>query len=418
MRIGFVTTSFPAQEGDASGSFVLGMARSLAARGHEIDVVAPDTASGDVERDAAKGVRAHFVRYAWPRSWQRTFHAAGAPDNLRSSARAWLGLASAPTALWLKARALAPRWDALVSHWALPSALVAGLVRGERPHLAVMHSADVWLLEHVPARELLARRVLEGATSLRFVSEGLRHRFEACLPRRMDRDVLARHTEVAPMGFDALTLPPREEARATLGLGERSTLLTLSRLVPIKGVEHVVEAARRLPDVTLVVAGDGPDKTRLRESASENVRFVGHVTGSEKARLLAAADALVVPSVELPSGRSEGAPVAVLEAMSACLPVIASRSGGLPELVRDGEDGVLVPPRDPDALGAAIVRVLGDPYLRARFGRSARRRATRFAWPAQAEHLEALLSARSELDALHAVGRVDHEDVVAQPGPE
>jgi len=127
MRIGVLTTSFPRTDDDISGSFVLGFARELAARGHTLEVLAPEPA----ERVAAPqlpGVSTHWVPYLRPRSLQRTFYGAGVPDNLRRDARAWLGVVPFPLALLRACAARESRWDALISHWALPCALVAGHV--------------------------------------------------------------------------------------------------------------------------------------------------------------------------------------------------------------------------------------------------------------------------------------------------
>ncbi|MDW8363832.1 MAG: glycosyltransferase family 4 protein, partial [Myxococcales bacterium] len=161
----------------------------------------------------------------------------------------------------------------------------------------------------------------------------------------------------------------------------------------IKGLDVLVDAAAG-SSAQVVIAGEGPERPALERRARARgaaVRFVGPIGGHTKADWLAAADVFVAPSRALRSGRTEGSPTAVLEAMAAGLPVVASRTGGLPDLVRDGRDGLLVEPDDPVALARAINWLVGDVEIRKRMGRSARRRASAHAWTALAPWLAALV---------------------------
>lgn len=166
--------------------------------------------------------------------------------------------------------------------------------------------------------------------------------------------------------------------------------LVAGRVSPEKGISVALEAARRA-GVPMVVAGDGPLLPELRTLYPE-ADWVGHLDAHDLSALLAKATALVVPS------RSpENAPMSVLEAMAAGVPVIASRIGGIPEQVTDKSDGLLVPPGDHLALSAAMQRLWEDPGLAATLGAEARRTAReRFA---PAAHVTALLDIYHEAGA-------------------
>lgn len=392
MRIGLVTTSFPRGEGDSAGSFVLGFARALAARGHQIEVLAPEPHEPRYRSPPAfAGVQVSWVRYL-PRPLERSFYGAGVLDNIRRDPRAVLGLAPFTFALGRAVRASAARWDAVVSHWALPSALVVGEL-SKAPHLAVLHSADVFLLEQLPGRALLSARIAKRADALLFSTRDLRRRFLALLAPLQRADAATR-AHVCAMGIEprAVTGEPRDAVRARLGL-QRFTILSLGRLVPIKGVEHAIAAVARLADVELIVAGDGPERARLERlvaSSGANVRFVGPVYGADKDALFRAADCFVLPSVVLRSGRSEGMPTTVLEAMEHGLPIVASDVGGLRDLLRDGENGLLVPPGQPGALVEAI-GALRETTLRERLAAAARETAALYHWSVLAPRFEQLL---------------------------
>lgn len=141
------------------------------------------------------------------------------------------------------------------------------------------------------------------------------------------------------------------------------------RLAEEKGVEDLLDAARSRPGLPGTVIGDGPDAARLRRLAPAHVRFTGALPRAETLRRLGGAAIVVVPS-----RWPENDPYAVTEAQAMGRVVVACAVGGIPEQVTDGIDGLLVPPRHPAALGAALDRLDLDPPERARLGAAARAR--------------------------------------------
>jgi len=259
VKIGLLTTSFPRAEHDAAGDFVLGFARALVARGHQLEVLAPEPHEADYQRPPRPaGIVVEWVPYLPARRLQRTFYGAGVLDNLRREPLSALGLAPFVASLARAAYLRAPRWDAVISHWALPCALIAGELPGTRPHLAVLHSADVFVLERLPSarlRRLLATRITRRARALLFSSRDLRRRFLALLDPLLRAEQSAR-AHVCPMGIEAALPMPgsRAQLRSELAL-DRFTVLSLSRLIPLKGLEHAIDAVAGLPEVELVIAG-------------------------------------------------------------------------------------------------------------------------------------------------------------------
>jgi glycosyltransferase involved in cell wall biosynthesis len=166
--------------------------------------------------------------------------------------------------------------------------------------------------------------------------------------------------------------------------------------VPIKGLAHAIRAVAAMRDVELVIAGEGPERAPLEalaRSLDAPVRFAGEVRGAEKEALFCAAHAFVLPSIELHSGRTEGMPTTVLEAMDYGLPVIASRTGGVSDVVEHEHNGLLVPAGDERALHDAIEQ-LRDRAQRTRLGQNARDTAQQFHWDTLAPHFESLLGSR------------------------
>jgi len=136
--------------------------------------------------------------------------------------------------------------------------------------------------------------------------------------------------------------------------GPGEYFLYVGRLHSEKGVGALLKAWRQAPG-RLVVVGDGPEARRLRAAAPAAVEFTGQVPGPEVARLLWRARALLVPSIWY-----EGSPRTVVEAYAAGVPVVASRIGSIPDLVKDGVSGVLVPPGVPEAWARAAERLSDD----------------------------------------------------------
>lgn len=391
MKIGLVTTSYPRSETDGAGVFVRGFARTLAALGHDVEVLAPES-STPAELPVDERVQVRPVPYLRPRALQQTFYGAGVPDNVAKQPLVAAGAVPFVAALAYEVKSRGATWDAVVSHWALPCSLVVGRVLPNLPHIAVLHGADVHALHRAPLSTALRRNVATHAHLLWFVSAQLQEKFG---------DVFGTATMAHAMGVDDVSTSERRPEPAM----PRDTpwhVVTLSRLVDIKGIDVAINAVRDDASCTLSIAGDGPLRAELEQLAGSlsHVRFVGWVAGNEKEALLQSADVLLLPSRTTSAGREEGAPTVILEAMLRGIPVIAARTGGVAELIEDGETGLLVPPDDAGAMARAIARMRADETLRAKIVRSAADFAQRFTWSAMRPVLaDALETARDRSTA-------------------
>jgi glycosyltransferase involved in cell wall biosynthesis len=189
---------------------------------------------------------------------------------------------------------------------------------------------------------------------------------------------------VVPSGVPTEALrraaPPRARARAQLGLPAGAYVVAaVGRFVPIKGFDLLVaalsEVAAHVPGAHVLLIGDGGERAALEAQAralgvADRLHITGKVTDVIGA--LAAADVLAAPS------RNEGMGRVLVEAMALGLPVVGARVGGIPDVILDGECGLLVPPDDPAALAGALVELGRDAALRAKLGDGARPRAEAF----------------------------------------
>ena len=192
------------------------------------------------------------------------------------------------------------------------------------------------------------------------------------------------------------------DLRDRFGLAGKRVILTVARLVDWKGHDLVLAALpavlRQVPGTHYLIAGDGPYRQDLERltvalGLQDCVTFAGFVPDAELPALYAAADLFVQPSREAGGNTAiEGFGITLVEAGACGLPVIGGRTGGTGEAIADGDTGVLVDPYDPDALAAAMVRLLQDDAYARRLGEQARARAVHeFAWPVQTTRLQTFL---------------------------
>jgi glycosyltransferase involved in cell wall biosynthesis len=236
------------------------------------------------------------------------------------------------------------RYDADLVHTHLVHADVYGaLAAGRATLVSTKHNDDPFRSGPFSyAERLLTRR----AAKVICITESL---------SRFNRERVGLPAEKLAVVHYGLDESPPAWAPGELELPEGKIVVAIARLAPQKGLDVAVEAMAGL-DATLVVLGEGPERERLEVQARANgVRLLLPGRVGDVASVLRRSDALVHPA------RWEGFGLALLEAMLAGLPVVATRVSSIPEIVADGETGVLVPPDDPAALRAALERVLADP---------------------------------------------------------
>ena len=285
-------------------------------------------------------------------------------------------------------------------------ARIASIARRFRPHVVHSHMAKAGFLTRLAALAVLRPRPVIVHTYHGHVLEGyfgpalsrLYRAMETGLARRSDclvgvseatvddlvRLGVAPHDRfrVISLGLDLepfASIERRSGAnlRRELGIGDEEVVLTfVGRVVPIKRVDVLLRAAARAScsaSLRLLVVGDGEIRPRLRELSErlgigDRVRFLGY--RRDLTRIAAATDIAVLSSA------NEGTPVSLIEAAAAGLPAVATRVGGVPDVVTP-ETGILAPTEDHKALAAGISRLAADPNLRANMGEAARERALR-----------------------------------------
>ncbi len=384
MRILYIVTAFPREPGDVITPWMIETIGRLRERGIEVEVLAPSYRGLGAQR--FEGIRVHRFRYA-PARLEKLTHDQTTPDRLRE--RPWYSLLLpgylAAGALAAARLARTGRFDVLHAFWPLPHGLfaLAGRAGSGVPVVSTFFGVELtWLRRQLPFLAPLVRRIIHRSDAVTVIS---RH-------TAAEVDRLVPGTEVRTIPFGAAGAAARTHAATTPPQRRRGMpleVLFVGRLVERKGVSILLEAAALLRDeidLHVTIVGGGPLSEALREQSArlglgDRVEFTGVVDEAELERRFSGADLFVLPAVTDAKGDVEGLGVVLIEALLHGVPVVASRSGGIPDIVRDGETGLLVPPGDAPALAAALVRLAGDPEFAAQLAADGRKHVTEhFGW--------------------------------------
>lgn len=384
-RVLVLATTFPRWVGDSEPAFVWDLTCRLTGRGYGCTVLVPHAPGARVQEEW-EGVRVIRFRYA-PESLEKVCYEGGALPNLRASWRARLALPSLLVAQRAAIRRLigSGDFDLVHSHWIIPQGFfAAGACRkGGIPLLLTAHAGDVFGLRGPLRRS--ARVALGGASAVTANSRATAEAVRSIHP--------ASDPILIPMGVD-LTQFTQAPDENRVQLEGNPSLLAVGRFAEKKGFHVLIEALpkllERLPESHLHLVGFGPWEARLRELASSlgldsRVRFHGPVPHSEISSFFRGADLFVQPSLADAGGDREGLGVTLLEAMATGVPVVASRSGGIPDVLEDAEHGILVEPGNPAVLAEGLHTLWTSPERR-RMAEAARARVSeRFSWDSIAD---------------------------------
>lgn len=315
--------------------------------------------------------------------------------RVRTRKRAWARHTAPELLDFLRAatacRAVSPP-DWILAHFSLPAGGVARTFarRFGAPYAVVLQGSDVPGYQNRRFGPLYAlvrpwlRRVWRDAAAVFAVSESLRDLARRAWP--------GGRVEVIPNGVDPALFQPLEN-RAARTSNPWKTAVATAQLIERKGLQYLLDALASLPPELrgrwrLKLCGAGPYEAALRRRARERgladqVEFAGLVAHAALPELYRAADVFALPSLQ------EGLPLALVEALACGLPAVATTVGGIPTVLRDGENGLLVPPADAPALARALTRLLTEEPLLDRLAAAARASVAPWSWARLWERYEA-----------------------------
>ena len=358
-------STFPRWEGDTEPRFILDYAKAML-KYYDVTVLAPMDPAAK-KQEVLEGV--NVIRYSYfPIKKLQTLCYPGAivPRIKQKKVRGLL-VPFMFLSLFLKLCIIGKRYDRAHAHWLIPQGIIHGFTK--TPYIVTGHGGDVTSLNKGIFLKL-KNRCIRKANAVVTVSEALKEKAIAIDP--MCRPY------VISMGCDTKLFSPEhrvdqyfdqyfeQDSNQNAVLNGKKVVLFAGRLAEKKGCTYLIEAMKQVENAILVIVGKGPLEAELKEQAAQmldKVKFLGPKTHQELAAIYASADLFVAPSVTARDGDKEGFGLVIIEAMASGVPVVATRSGGIPDIITDDQNGLLVEEKDVDGLAHSINRVLTDAEL-------------------------------------------------------
>ncbi|MEW6684871.1 MAG: glycosyltransferase family 4 protein [Candidatus Edwardsbacteria bacterium] len=366
MKVLHLVTAFPRNETDIITPWLWEILKGLKQKGIDIEIFAPSYKG--LGNQKIFGLKVHRFRYFFKR-WEYLTHEETTPDRFqRSIFYKFLSLFYILGGIIGMVKLMQrERYDIVQAHWPFPHTIFGYFAKriGGAKLISTFYGVELrWIKAQLPFFLPLIRWIIRKSDCLTAISS---------YTAKEIKDILAREVAIIPYTSTIL----RDEAKeVTSEKDSKKRILFVGRLVERKGVEYLIDAFNLIAgkiEAKLIIVGEGPERHRLEElvksyGLKERVVFKGRICQEELERCYANCDVFVLPAIVDSKGDTEGLGVVLLEAMSYKKPVIASNLGGIVDIVRDGESGILVPEKNPQKLAEAILKILEDKDYARRLG--------------------------------------------------
>ncbi len=350
-KILITTSTFPRWVGDTEPRFILDYAKALNEY-YNVTVLAP-SAPDTKTQEALEGVNVIRYRYFPIKKWENLCYPGAIVPRIRQKKIRALLVPFLMTSLYFNIIKHAKNADLVHSQWFIPQGILQSFIN--KPYIITGHGTDVTTLNKSIFRTLKKHAALK-AKHVVTVSERLKNIIKDF------SGITEEKVSIIPMGCNTKAFGQTHRKENFFEQGDRKVVLFTGRLVEVKGVEYLIEAVKNL-DVLLVIVGSGPLQESLQKQAepiADKVQFLGSKTHDELKTIYASADMFVAPSITASDGSQEGFGLVIIEAMASGLPVIASHSGGIVDIIQHEENGLLCPEKDIRQIAKNIVRLSTD----------------------------------------------------------
>lgn len=353
-RLLITGSTFPRYENDTEPRFILDLAKYMKEYA-EVTVLVP-AAPKAADTEVLEGVSVIRYHYFPVHSLETLCYPGAIVPRIREKKVRGLLVPWLFVSLWVHLFKMRKSYDIVQANWLIPQGIVQSFLK--MPYIVTGHGADVTSLNHGLLKKL-KRRCLKNAWGVTAVSQPLMDVLDGIYKNE--------NQAVISMGCDTSLFGRQYREENYFGQGNQKVLLFVGRLAEKKGVYYAIEAMRNVENAMLVIAGDGPLREELQRQADKVMRetgkkivFLGAKTHEELKKIYASADLFVMPSITAKDGDKEGFGLVILEAFASGLPIVASRSGGITDIVKDGVNGFLVEEKDVSGMAEQIDRLLKD----------------------------------------------------------
>ena len=360
MKIGVITSVYPEFKGDPHGIFVHRLMREIVGQGNEVYVLAPF--SGDKTDYILDGVHIKKFNYFYPKKFQRLCGRSGMIDNIKEGIFVKLQFLSFILFNLSNSRKLRDM-DVVHVQWPIPNGLGALFLKifSNVPYINTIHGEEVYLSKRYHTTFILKLLVNNSYKTLTNSSKTLK----VSLENGLEKDKL----EIIPFGVDTNIFKPNPVPREK----KLFQILSVGYLIERKGFEYLIKSVNEVlkihDNVKLKIVGTGPLENQIKNLIKElklekNVEIICNISDEKLLELYNSSDIFVLPSIVDSQGNTEGLGVVLLEAMACKLPVIGSNIGGIPDIVHDRINGILVPQKNISKLSKSINELIENEDIR------------------------------------------------------
>ncbi len=361
MKIGVITSAYPEYEDDPHGIFVHRLMKEVTKQGHEVHVLAPFTGNKtDFQLD---GVHVHKFNYFYPKRFQKLAGRSGMIDNIKEGIFVKFQFISFIIFNVINSCRKLNKMDIVHVQWPIPNGLGALFLKKfyKVPYINTIHGEEVYLSKRYRTVFIIKSLVNNSSKTITNSSATL----QACLDVGINRKKL----DIIPFGVDTNFYKPLNVDKNK----EIFQILSVGYLIERKGFMYLIssikEVLKEYENVRLKIVGSGPQEQEIKDHVTrlkleKHVEISGNISDDELLKMYNFSDLFVLPSIIDSQGNTEGLGVVLLEAMACKLPVIGSNIGGIPDIIQDGETGLLVPQKGVKKLSESIVKLIENESLR------------------------------------------------------
>lgn len=362
-RLLITGSTFPRWEGDTEPRFILDYAKAMS-QYYDVTVLTP-AAVGTKKTEILEGINVIRCHY-FPIHKLETLCSPGAiVPRIRSKKIRILLVPFLFVSLWMKLLIISKNYDVIHSHWVIPMGICQAFA-GKNKYILTGHGGDVTSLNKWPL-SFLKKIAYKKASYITVVSKDLETYVKKYVP---ERDI-----GIMPMGCDTRLFSKEFKKDDYFCTNGEKAILFVGRLAEKKGVSYLIEAMRQVDAGVLYIVGKGDLEKELKEQGAtlnqevgeERVVFLGAKTHENLSEIYASADIFVAPSITASDGDKEGFGLVILEAMASGLPVVASKSGGITDIIIDGKNGLLCEEKNTIQIAEKINYILENPEIAKEF---------------------------------------------------
>lgn len=372
-------STFPRWEGDTEPRFVLDLASHMTDE-FDVTVLVP-AAPGAKDKEVLEGVKVIRYHYFPIHKWETLCYPGAIVPRIKEKKIRILLVPFLFISLYFKLWKILPEYDIVHAHWLIPQGIIQSFFK--KPYIVTGHGGDIAAFNKGIIKNL-KKKCLRKATYAVVVSKQKLGEI---------KKIYFRDYEIISMGVDFQKFEKTNNYISNFfNQNGKTVVLFVGRLVEIKGIEYLIKGIKGL-NIKLIIIGNGPLKNKLEQVAKEqnsDIEFWGNRNHDELCKIYASANILVVPSIIDSNGAQEGLPTVILEGMASGLPIIATNTGGISDIVKDGINGFLVLEKSSDAIKEKIEMLMTDEILASSLSKQAVADVSKYDYNVKAEQYKVL----------------------------